>query len=290
MIRGAAALAAALAVLAAPVAAWACGDGGGGGDGGSSGGGASGGGDSSSSGGGDSSSSSDSAAACFDTSDVHGYRSCAGFGAWRARRVAVAIELAAVSSRLDLAGLVASGDISHSDGSNYTYRVVGEDLGGTADARGVALRTLLHGRHGYLGIESAFAVVDGGERERMTTAEGAMLSPRVAGVTTALGIVGTRRFADRLVGALAPRSVSLGVELAGGVRMVAVEAESRKGACITTDRTIHTTPVVEARARVDLWLSPHVAVGVWGGTDLLARTPSAGLVLSSHLRAFDGTR
>ena len=273
------------ALVAIPAIAWACG-GGGGGDSGSSGGDS--GGDS-----GSSYSSSDSGTAapsCHDTSDVHGYRECTGFGAWRARKVAVAVELAAVSSLVDLSGVTASGDIAHSDGSTYTYRVVGEDLASELRAaHGLALRTVLHGRHLYGGLESSYQFVDAEER-RIYMESGAMLAPSVAGVTSVLGVVGARRFADQLLGPLAPHGVSAGAELGAGVRMTAIVAESQKGACITIDRTVDVAPAALARARVDLWLTPHLSMGLWGGTDLLTRAPSAGLVLSSHFRAYDGTR
>ncbi|MBZ0236653.1 MAG: hypothetical protein K8M05_30275 [Deltaproteobacteria bacterium] len=272
------------ALVAIPAIAWACG--GGGGDSGSSGGDS--GGDS-----GSSYSSSDSGTAapsCHDTSDVHGYRECTGFGAWRARKVAVAVELAAVSSLVDLSGVTASGDIAHSDGSTYTYRVVGEDLASELRAaHGLALRTVLHGRHLYGGLESSYQFVDAEER-RIYMESGAMLAPSVAGVTSVLGVVGARRFADQLLGPLAPHGVSAGAELGAGVRMTAIVAESQKGACITIDRTVDVAPAALARARVDLWLTPHLSMGLWGGTDLLTRAPSAGLVLSSHFRAYDGTR
>jgi hypothetical protein len=273
------------ALVAIPAIAWACG--GGGGDSGSS---------SSSSGSSSSDSSSSSSdstttPACFETTDVHGYRECTDFGAWRARRSAIAIELAAVTSYVDLSGVEASGDITHSDGSTYTYRVVGEDLGasGFVAARGLALRTLVHGRHVYGGLESSFSVIDTDEH-RIYMESGAMLSPHVVGTTGALGIVGTRRFADQLLGSLAPHGISVGAELAAGVRLTSIEAESQKGACITTDTTQHVSPALEARARADVWLSPNVSLGVWGGSDLVTRAPSAGLVLSSHFRPFDGTR
>ncbi len=273
------------ASLVAPAAAGSCG-GGGGGDGGGGSSGGDGGGSSSS----DDGSSSSSAPACIDTTDVHGYRACTGFGAWRARRIGVAVELAAISSRVDLSGIEAGGDISHSDGTGYRYRVVGEDLGGQGVAHGVALRTLVHGRLLYAGVEASVAAVATSGAERMITDDGALLAPRVTGASTTLAVVGSRRFADQLLGPAAPRRLSLGAELGGGVRLTAVKAESVKGSCITVDHTLHGEAVLEARARADLWLSPHLALGLWGGTDLLARTPSAGLVLSSHLRAFDGTR
>lgn len=276
------------ALVAIPTIAWACGGGGGDSGGGSSGG-DSGGGSSSSSDSG-SSSSGTVTPSCYDTTDVHGYRECTGFGAWRARRAAVAIELAAVTGLVDLSRVTASGDISHSDGSTYTYRVVGEDLGGELrDAHGLALRTLVHGRHIYGGLESSFQMVAAEER-LIYMESGAMLAPRVTGVTNAFAILGTRRFADQLLGPIAPHGVSAGAELGAGVRMTAIEAESHKGACITTDRTIDIAPAVEARGRVDVWLSPHVSLGLWGGSELLTRTPSAGVVLSSHFRAYDGTR
>jgi hypothetical protein len=277
------------ALLAVPAVAWACG--GGGDSGGSSGGDSSGSSSSSDSGGGDSSST--AVPACYDTTDVHGYRECSGFGTWRARRVAVAIELGAVSSFIDLSGVSASGNISHSDGSTYQYRLVGEDFGNDPGdlraASGIALRTLVHGRHVYGGLESSFQFVDG-ERHLVYMDSGAMLSPRITGVTNALAVVGVRRFADQLFGPLAPHGVSVGAEAAAGVHMTAIEAESVKGACVTTDLTIDAAPVVEGRARVDLWLSPHMSLGLWTGADALTRSPSGGLLLSSHFRPFDGTR
>jgi hypothetical protein len=279
------------ALVAVPAIAWACGSGGG--DSGSSSSSDSSSSDSSS----DSYSSSDSSTttpSCFETTDVVGYRECTDFGAWRARRAAIAIELAAVTSYVDLSGVEASGDITHSDGSTYTYRVVGEDLGGSGfvAARGLALRTLVHGRHLYGGLESSFSLLSTEERTFVMQSgdREAMLSPHVIGTTNAFAVVGARRFADQLVGSLAPHGISVGGELAAGVRMTSIEAESQKGACITTDTTLDVSPALEARARADLWLSPNVSLGVWGGSDLVTRAPSAGLVLSSHLRPFDGTR
>ena len=78
--------------------------------------------------------------------------------------------------------------------------------------------------------------------------------------------------------------------IGAGVRMTAIEAESQKGACIETDRTIDVAPAVEARLRSDVWLTPHLSLGVHTGADILTRAPSLGIVLSSHFRAFDGTR
>ncbi|HUQ06504.1 MAG TPA: hypothetical protein VM261_28570 [Kofleriaceae bacterium] len=278
------------ALLSIPAIAWACG---GGGDSGGSSSGDSGSSSSSSDSGG-SDSSSTAAPACVDTTDVHGYRECSGFGTWRARRAAVAVELGMVSSFIDLSGVNASGTIEHSDGTSYSYKLVGEDFGMASGdlraANGIALRTLVHGRHVYGGLESSFQFVSGEARTMATTDERAMLTPRLVGVTNALGVVGARRFADQLFGPLAPHGVSAGAELAAGVHMTALEAESHKGVCVTTDRTINVAPVVEARARVDLWFSPHMSLGLWTGADALTRSPSAGILLSSHFRPFDGTR
>jgi hypothetical protein len=274
------------AAVMVPAVAWACGGGGdsGGGDSGSSGGGDS---SSSSSDSGYSSSSSESTPACVDTTDVHGYRECTDFGAWRARRSAVAIEIGLVASAVDISGLTASGAIDH-DGSMYTYRVVGEDLGGRVAAQGLALRTLLHGRTWYGGFESSFARLSAEERVE-TMEPRTTLTTRALGSSTALVVVGNRLWLDRTFDrAFSP--VSLAAEVAGGVRLTSIEAESETGVCITTDRTIHGSPVVEARLRADWWISPSASLGAWSGTDLIARTPSIGLMYSSHLRAFDGTR
>jgi hypothetical protein len=277
--------------LTVPSIAWACG-GGGGDSGGDSGGSSSGGDSSSSSSDSSSSSSGTTTPSCYDTTDVHGYRECTDFGAWRARRSAVAVEVGLVSSMVDLSSLSTSGDISHSDGSTYSYRIVGEDLGNDLlrPATGIALRTLVHGRHLYGGLESSFQFIDGAPAQRIYMDSGAMLSPRLTGVTSTLAVLGARRFADQLFGPLAPHGVSAGAELGAGVHMISVEADSVKGSCVTTDTSLDVSPVIAARARVDVWLSPYVSFGLWGGSDLLSRSPSAGLVISSHFRPFDGTR
>lgn len=276
--------------LATIPSAWACG---GGSDGGSSSGSSGGGGsnDSSSSSGssGYSGSVVESAPPCVDPSDIHGYRTCTGYGSWRARRVSFAVELALTSTVLDLSGIEAVGDISHDDGTSYRYRVVSEDLGGDeAAAGGLSVRALFYGRHIYGGQETGFAVVSADGADRMDFAERTVLAPRVTSAITSAAVLGVRSFAGDAIGI--PMPITLGGELAGGVRMISVNAESTHGACIVNDSTVHIAPVLEARLRAELWLSPRVAFGVWGGTELVSGAPSAGLVLSSHVRAFDGAR
>jgi hypothetical protein len=122
----------------------------------------------------------------------------------------------------------------------------------------------------------------------MELVDRAVLTPRVTAATTSAAVLGVRSFAGDALGL--PMPVTLGGELAGGVRLISVDAESTHGACVVNDTTMHVAPVVEARLRADLWLSPRVALGAWGGSELISGAPSAGLVLSSHLRAFDGAR
>jgi hypothetical protein len=260
-------------------AAWPCG--GGGSSGGSSGGGSSGGGSSSSSS--DSGGSYSAEPACVDTTDIHGYRNCTGYGTWRATSAAVAFELGFVSSMIDLSGIEAEGDIEHSDGTRYSYRVVDDDLGGErAAAAGLSLRLLFHGRRFYGGLESAFAVV-GADEHHMEPMTRVVLEPRVTMATTNGAVFGAKVMSGSL-------PVSASAEMLGGVRTVSVTAESEHGACITQDTTVHASAVLEARVRADYWLTPRVSLGGWMGTDLISEAPSAGIVISSHLRAFDGAR
>jgi hypothetical protein len=106
-------------------------------------------------------------------------------------------------------------------------------------------------------------------------------------MVTANAVLGARTF-------LAPFGdglpLSLGAEVAGGARGIVVDAESRHGSCVASDSTTFTTPMVEVRARADLWVSPRVALGAYGGADVLTGLPSGGMILSTHWRAFDGAR
>ncbi|HVV85724.1 MAG TPA: hypothetical protein VHE35_21845 [Kofleriaceae bacterium] len=218
---------------------------------------------------------------CEDGSDVVGYRTCTPYGAWStiAQLPKVSFDLGLWSSMVDLHGVDVAGSMTHSDGTHYSYRVVGSDLGGDADAVGVISRLLLHHGATYAGLEGAAGGVVTDNSERTTPMAGFDLSSR--GSTVAVGgvVAGGRVFAGR---------VSVGGELMAGVRGIAVASTSTHGACVSDDVHWATSPTVELRARGDLWLTPWFTAGAYLGRDALGGQTSGGVDLGFHLRAFDG--
>lgn len=224
--------------------------------------------------------------ACYDSSDVVGYRRCSSYGSrWAIPEhlPALALELTTWTARIDLADVEAGGAVHHSFGDDYNYRVVGADLGGSALANGLKLRLVGHHRGLYLGVEGAVAHLGADRRTTsMATSDGITAMTSSADTLVMGGaVVGIARGYGR---------VALGAELMGGARGVVVEAESVRGACETTDTTVVGHAVVEGRVRADVWLTPWVTVGAYAGKDVLDGQASAGLSLGGHLRAFDGGR
>ncbi len=271
-----------LALAAGRVAvAAACGGDGDGGSGGSSSSSSS-----SSGGGGDSGTTYVAVPACYDTSDVVGYRRCSSYGSrWAIPEhlPALALELTTWTTRVDFADVDVGGTASHSFGADYNYRVVGGDLGGSALANGLKLRLVGHHRGLYAGVEAGGAHVDVPARTTpMATADG-MTELTSSADTVVMGgaVLGIDRGYGR---------VSLGGELFAGGRGLGVKATSRRGACETSATHIAGHAIVEGRVRADVWLTPWITVGAYAGKDVIDGQASAGLSLGGHLRAFDGGR
>ncbi len=257
-----------------------------GGDGDGTSGGTASGSSSSSSGGGGDSATYVTVPACYDSSDVVGYRRCSSYGSrWAIPEhlPALALELTSWTARIDLADVEAGGTVHHSFGDDYNYRVVGSDLGGSALANGLKLRLVGHHRGLYLGVEGAVAHLGADRRTTpMATSDGITAMTSSADTLVMGGaVLGIDRGYGR---------VSLGAELMGGARGVVVEAESVRGACETTETSVVGHAVAEGRVRADVWLMQWVTVGAYAGKDVLDGQASAGLSPGGHLRAFDGGR
>ena len=263
MIRAGLALAlGALALAAPPRTAHACGDsGGGGGDSGAS-----------SGGGGDGGGGYEPVYTppCEDGTTVVGYRSCAPFGAWSttARLPRVSVEVGVWSSMIDLGGVDVGGSVTHTDGTSYSYRVVGSELGGDAEVVGVRTRLVAHRGGLYLGLEGGVGGV-------------------VQGATDHQAPMGQVDLTSE-TGAVAVGGVVLGGRVFAGRRGVSVASTSVHGACVVEDVHWSGEPTVELRARGDLWLTPWITAGAYLGRDALGGQTSGGLDLGFHLRAFDG--
>jgi hypothetical protein len=107
--------------------------------------------------------------ACYDTSDVHGYKTCSSFGSsWAIPEhlPALSLELATWSARVDFADVDVGGTMSHTLGDDYAYRVVSNDLGDDALAAGLKLRLLGHRGGFYAGVEGGFAGIAADEHQR----------------------------------------------------------------------------------------------------------------------------
>jgi len=76
-----------------------------------------------------------------------------------------------------------------------------------------------------------------------------------------------------------------GLELAGGVRYASVTDIS--GVTTHADGM----GVVEARGRLDLWVTPHVTIGALAGSDIIRRDEATfALNVGFHFERFDHTR
>ncbi len=169
---------------------------------------------SSSSGGGGDSATYVTVPACYDSSDVVGYRRCSSYGSrWAIPEhlPALALELTSWTARIDLADVEAGGTVHHSFGDDYNYRVVGSDLGGSALANGLKLRLVGHHRGLYLGVEGAVAHLGADRRTTpMATSDGITAMTSSADTLVMGGaVLGIDRGYGR---------VSLGAELMGGAR------------------------------------------------------------------------
>lgn len=229
-------------------------------------------------------------AKCTNESGVNGHGECRSYGRWRANRRAIIEEVSTITSLVDVSGIEATGEMDHDDARDYRYRVVSDDVndGEPAVAYGLAIRLLYPGRVMYGGLETSLAVVSGAEGAPVTdAATGALMTPSIAGMVTATGVLGSRSFREPFGRDL---PLSFGAEVSAGVRAIALTVDSRSGSCVTEDTTLHLRPMVEARGRADLWITPRVSLGAYAGADVLTGMPTGGLTFAMHRRGFDGVR
>jgi hypothetical protein len=277
------AAAAALSIVPAGVArAGSCGGGSDSGDSGS---------DSSSSDISDSSSSSDSTPACSDATDIVGYRRCTTFGRWgtHGTRRPLFVELGMATRTFASPLREGTGTYSHED-EQFTYRVVGMSPGAEAPRESALLSTLRIGvglpRGFYAAVEGELGgLVRSSSQAEMTSTGnlgGPTLTPATDLALGALGVIGIRGETNR---------GTLGVEVAGGVRAISYRYDSHYLACETQASYTVASPILEARARAALWLSPFVNIGATAGASVIDRGAwMAGLNLGFVSQAFGGLR
>jgi len=192
---------------------------------------------------------------CRDENDVVGYRHCATFGQWGSPAREIQLVLGAgIGIRRATAASAPVASRTVVDGG----RTPGSDVIATSDFRVTAAK-----RGFYGGIE-----VEIGDLTRRAYHYGGFLQG----------------------GAL------LGVEAPVGPFELGVEAlvagrSTRRGSVDHPATPPDLAPVVEVRARVDVWLSPWLTMGGVLGSGLLDRSEWIGaVVVGFHSRAFGGER
>ena len=272
-----------VAILACAREAYASSCGGGGGSSGSSGG-----------GGGGSYSSGDSSttATCTDATDIVGYRQCQKYGTWaNTMKIPLLIfELGVALQTFDSPLEHGSGNLEH-EGEDFTYRVVSDSGNANATDRATAIVTSLR-----VGVGSRIGIYGAGEIE-----VGALASEPTRAEMTSTGKYGAPRLEENgalAVGALAVAGYQrgttrllFGAELAGGVRAVSYSYHSTYLACEQDFSIVVARPVLEARARASMFVTPNFSVGAQLGSSLIDQHDwNAGVFFSGYTRAFAAAR
>jgi hypothetical protein len=250
-----------LLALLVPHPARACGHGGGGGGGGHGGGGAH--------------------SRCSEVSSVVGRQHCAVFGQWAAlaRLPALEFDTEMFHEHFLLAPTSAVGSVEHL-GTPYTYRVV-MDSNQAASAWGLRERTAWRiAGPIYMGTEIDIGGLASAPQMHVES-DGPVIGDPAALFLAARAVVGARAFVTP--------TLSLSGELAGGARIVSFTATSQLAGCTQQTSVADAGGVLEARARVDWWASPHWTLGASVGASLIDHNDHSFTVgFGGHVRAFDG--
>jgi hypothetical protein len=194
---------------------------------------------------------------CTEVSSVVGYRQCSGFGTWSVRPPALSFDFGVVGHRF-VGERVATG----TGGAEARLASQPGDL--IANAVAPQLRTALQlGRPVYLANELEF---------------GRVVSPGTVSATYA-AVRGVAGLSVQLEPAV------LSAELAGGARFLSYRMTS------DASSVRQTRGELQARARLDIWLTPRMTVGAMVGESLVDRGDTIVAVsIGGHLRAFGGAR
>lgn len=231
---------------------------------------------------------------CAEASDVVGYRRCRPFGAWGSstlRRPQITVEAGAMLRRFPslLGGQM--GSVTHG-GETFAFRMVQSSTASVSRALDTAVLSTVRVSVGMRsGLYSGLELDLGGvTRPGATSTE--MMSTGVFGspdvqqsggfIVDSVGLVGLRGRTG---------FGTLGVEMAGGLRSVSYDFHSSYHGCEQMTGIMAFSPVAEARARGELWLSPWLSAGAMVGASVLQRNAwMGGLYLGVHSRAFGGER
>ena len=228
---------------------------------------------------------------CIDDTDVVGYRQCTKYGAgWALHSRAPRIFLEVGSNVRNFDGGMSSartGTVWHGAEQFMVRMSTPEGSAGRAAAVTSTFRVgAAIGKSMYAGIEGEL----GGMTSSPATAEmsnaGVFGMPDVDAQTPMVfggaAIVGGRVSSGR---------ASLAIEGAGGVRDVRYRYSSSYHNCEDMTIVDVVQPVLEARARAELWVNPWLTLGAQAGANVATRGDwMTGVFLGVHSRAFAGGR
>gem|GEM_PF-5270966 len=245
---------------------------------------------SSSSSGGGGSSSSSSRPRCVEVSSVVGRQKCGRFGRWDARKLPPLVFGFGTSVHsLSLTGMSFSGTASHD--TDIKYRMTGNQVSrgnkvtaATFDMRmGViaprpagSLRWYVDSvmSAGMLSVSSSPVVM--ANSELSVKPKGGLLMQGGLAAGVVVPVTG---------------KIDLRAELVGGGRLVALAVETQHADCVARSAPTTGSWLLQSRAGVTKWLSPHLGIGMLAGTNLLHQGDvQVGVFLQGHLRAYDGGR
>jgi hypothetical protein len=207
---------------------------------------------------------------CHEISDVVGYEKCSRFGTWSP----------------DLSYPRASFDVGYLHRSFASQPFV---LGGPGSPLVVTEPTDLDTGGSMPGWFRVRIHVDDLFYVGADFGAGWLSQVPVSGAPVTDSVIGT---AHALVGArfLDTRLVSLGVELAGGGRIVGLDScDAKTMACASDTSVLQTHRELELRAVADIWLAPRFTLDIGYGRSVIDRGDSSLMIsLGFHFRAMDG--
>jgi len=210
---------------------------------------------------------------------------CAEYGAWRMRNMPTVTLDFGVATRTLASPLGAeTGTVTH-DMQSFSYRVVGPASRPSAPLENAVVGQLRVGaplRHGfYVAGEMEIGALTGSGVAAEMTSSGELGTPTLTSSSTMLlGGVGVLGFGGRI------GSVDLGLEVAGGGRVLAYTYDSAYLACETSSTITAASAVLEGRARASVWLSPHVTLSALAGRSALDDGIMGGLSIGFTNHAF----
>ena len=214
--------------------------------------------------------------------DVHGYSTCKEFGKWSTSvKKAVNVEVGTAMRTFVSPLGERNGTLMHEQEA-FSYRVVGPARTDTAVVG--QLRASVGWRYGlYAGGEVELGALTANNVAAEMTSDGMRGMPDIRQTSViAYGGLAVAGIGRRL------GPVEVGVESAAGFRALSYNYSSAYLSCETTTSITAAMPVLEARARGSIWVTPFISVGATAGKSLVDDGTVAGMYMQWTTRTFGG--